>query len=511
MVRVSNIILKPTLLAGLFVAAVLAAIIALGSTSSVSADNGATGCLATESGVNIVLTWDDNGRDPIIRRNGSWLASPGNGTVTYTDNNAPAGAEYVIRTRIAGVITDRVCAEVTQPPVADCTLTPSGSDVVLNWIDNGGNPVVRRNNAWLASPGNGATTYTDTNAPANADYTIRTWQGGTSTDRVCELDVAGPDLVAEADRVIHVSIDGLRSDYVTPAFMPNLVTLMNNGASTLNARTDPERTQTLPNHTSQFTGRPVFGVNGHQVEYNSYTQTELDAGISIHDEAGQYVSSVFDVVHDNGGDTALIAGKFKFEMMKQNWNNEGAADVTGADDGTQKIDFFDRDPPEAAITPFVNFMSASAVPAHGFYHIRNPDSVGHVSNWASDEYEASATAADAILGDLLAALDAAGIRGTTAIIVTSDHGGPTGGDLHTDFTVEENYTVPFIVEGPGVQQGVDLYALNAGDRVDPGSSRPGLTGIQPIRTHEVANLSLDLLGLPSVPGSTFNNLQDLDF
>ena len=66
-----------------------------------------------------------------------------------------------------------------------------------------------------------------------------------------------------------------------------------------------------------------------------------------------------------------------------------------------------------------------------------------------------------------------------------------------------------MVWGIGVARGTDLYALNPGDRRDPGVGRPTYAGVQPIRNGEVANLVLDLLDLPSVPGSTTNAWQGL--
>ena len=500
-------------------------------------DPPAEGCLYVRNGSEVSLSWFDNGGSHVIRRNGNWLATPGDNVSTYTDTNSPDGSTYELRTRLSGVRTDTACTEAgdpvdpvdpldpidpvdpvdpVDPPVDGCTVTRSGNNNVISWLDEGGNHVIRRNGDWLVTPGENVSTYTDINGSPLAEYELRIWLDGIRTDTICTSEPVGPvdpvdptplpEANAEAERVVHVGFDGLRSDHVTAQLMPNLWGLMQNGSSTLNARTDPSFTQTLPNHTSQFTGRSVYGNSGHQVDFNNFTFT------TVHEEAGTYISSVYDVVHDNGGNTILIAGKSKFDMMMANWNLNGAIDTTGVDNGTQKIDYYDRDAPQNAITAFADFMGNTVVPAYGFYHIRTPDSGGHEFTWASSEYAASVTAADTILGQLLSELDARGVLATTTIIVTADHGGPTGGDLHNNPTVEKNYTVPFVVSGLGATPGADLYLLNSDDRNDPGTAQiQNDEANQPIRTGEVANLVLDILGLPSVPGSNLNNDQSLDF
>jgi hypothetical protein len=178
--------------------------------------------------------------------------------------------------------------------------------------------------------------------------------------------------------VLHISIDGLRPDHITQQLMPNLTAFLERSTHTMNARTDPAFTKTLPNHTSQLTGRPVFGGSGHGITYNE------DMGRTVHTEAGEYVASVFDVVHDNGLRTAVYAGKSKFDMVDRNWNGQnGAVDTTGTNDGRDKLDFFLRDDPEDAVDPFVAELSRTSKLAYTFFHVRSPDEFGHSDTWVS--------------------------------------------------------------------------------------------------------------------------------
>ena len=64
--------------------------------------------------------------------------------------------------------------------------------------------------------------------------------------------------------VVHASLDGLGAKYLesyvtnAPTQFPNFVRLMSEGAFTFNARCDYDISETVPNHATMFTGRPVM-------------------------------------------------------------------------------------------------------------------------------------------------------------------------------------------------------------------------------------------------------------
>ena len=251
------------------------------------------------------------------------------------------------------------------------------------------------------------------------------------------------------------------------------------------------------------TGRRVALPGGHGVDFNE------DNGSTIHASATTYVSSIFDVLHDAGRGTALYAGKDKFDFLDRSWDaTNGAVDTTGVDNGRDKIDTYHVLGVTAATDAVLGALGGTP-PSLIFLHYAQPDGAGHTSGWLSPDYLAALTSVDTQVGRILGAVTAdTDLAGSTAVIVTTDHGGT--GTSHADSTLAANYRVPLFVWGQGGTPGSDLYALNP-DRADPGSAQPASTASPPpIRTGEVANLVTVLLGLGAVPGSQVNVTQDLD-
>lgn len=339
---------------------------------------------------------------------------------------------------------------------------------------------------------------------------------------------------ATFEHALLISVDGLRSDAlraVPASALPNFARLMK-GAATLNARTDPDYTVTLPNHTDMITGRPVLGPDGHGWVKND----DADPGETLHGNHGAYVASMFDVAHDRDFHTGLFAGKSKFAIYAASYGPEsGAPDsIPGASpgpstvdaparvpadataDGRRKIDVWKFAPntPEIADLVIAN-LGAGERRSLVFAHYAVTDLVGHEHGWdvtPRSRYMQAVAAVDKELGHILDAIEAKSrLHGRTAVVLTADHGGGAPFKSHDQPHMSVDYIIPFLVWTGDAAPGGDLYALNAATRRDPGLSSPRMSdpGPPPIRNGDAGNLLLSLLGLPPVPGSVFGAQQEL--
>jgi predicted AlkP superfamily pyrophosphatase or phosphodiesterase len=298
------------------------------------------------------------------------------------------------------------------------------------------------------------------------------------------------------DSVVAISVDGLNTDALGklgPARTPHLHDLVDSGASTLNARTEHELTITLPNHTGMVTGRRIEATTGgHGVTWNDDRRRPA----TVQAAAGQRVESVFTQVSASGGSTALFASKTKFSLWKRSWPL--SIDTTRIQlDNTRLARSVRRD-------------LRDNERAFRFVHLSLPDAAGHEHGFMSPRYLRAVQQVDALVGSIVGAVrDDTELVGRTAIILTSDHGGL--GASHSDARRLANYRVAFMVAGPGIPAGADLYELNPDDYRDPGTRRTTYRqSPQPVRNGDLANLALDLLDLPAVPGSEHNSSLDLD-
>jgi hypothetical protein len=295
-------------------------------------------------------------------------------------------------------------------------------------------------------------------------------------------------------RVLAISVDGLNPSAITKLGedgAPTFHRLIDEGASTLNARTEWEQNVTLPNHTSMLTSRRITASQGG----HGVTWDDDRPAMTVQKAAGHAVASVFSVVAKAGGESALFSTKEKFRLYERSWSS--SIDRAEYDVRQKRLvrtavaDLVDND------RPFT------------FLHVSLPDRFGHAYGGMSEQYLTAVRKTDRQLGTVLDTIEAnPTLAEHLTVVLTSDHGFLPGQKTHTP-RVLADYRVPFFVWGAGVEQG-DLYALNP-DYANPRKKHPTYAPArQPVRNGDLGNLSLDLLGLDAIPGSQLDVDQDLD-
>jgi Type I phosphodiesterase / nucleotide pyrophosphatase len=230
--------------------------------------------------------------------------------------------------------------------------------------------------------------------------------------------------------VLIISIDGLRPDAIDMAPMPNLTALMKSGAYSLKAQTI-HPSATLPAHTSMLTG---LCPKQHGVTWNDY----------IPENGYAKGTSIFALAKQAGLYTIMIVGKEKLRQITP----------------PETTDYYewinDRD----------TVIAAQAAPilekgfGLAFVHFPTTDGMGHMYGWLSPEQLSVIRRADESIGALLKALDDAGLRESTLVIVTADHGGHD--NLHGTW-MPQDMTIPWVVSGPGVIPQVLSVPINTTD------------------------------------------------
>lgn len=250
----------------------------------------------------------------------------------------------------------------------------------------------------------------------------------TVTPVVAQEPIVTP--VPHSTRVLILSIDGFRPDAIELTPMRNLQALMQEGAYSLVAQ-NIFPSATLPSHSSMLTG---LCPDKHGVTWNDYLPKRGYAK----------GTDIFDLGHAAGLRTVMVVGKEKLRQVTE-------------PESTDVFEFInDRDTVIAA-------RVAELIPkGFGlmFVHFPTLDWMGHEFGWLSPEQFSVLFRADEALQIILDALQAAGMRQDTLIIVTADHGGHN--TTHGTRRLED-MTIPWIVAGPGVQHALLFTDVNTTD------------------------------------------------
>ncbi|NUO63061.1 MAG: sulfatase-like hydrolase/transferase [Gemmatimonadaceae bacterium] len=220
------------------------------------------------------------------------------------------------------------------------------------------------------------------------------------------------------DRVILVSVDGLRGDAM--AHMPALSALRDRGLWTDSMRTVLP-SLTGPGHLSMLTGRDVsaLGITSNDLDVRNALALQMNGA-----------STVFAWVHGAGGTSAAVAGAALVPPQQI-----ADAQRLFAVDTLMAADLAEDSVRAQAVT----LLTAAHAPTLLFVHFSGADLAGHDSGWIvpgaksadgadvlAPYYLAAAARVDTAIAGIWSAIAADVEAGRAALIVTADHGGGHG-------------------------------------------------------------------------------------
>lgn len=234
------------------------------------------------------------------------------------------------------------------------------------------------------------------------------------------------------EHVVLISVDGLRPDLALRANMPILRGMLREGAYTFWAQTVAAAI-TLPAHTSMLT---AVAPPKHGITWNT----------DLPEVAYPRRPTVLEMATRAGYVTAMVAGKSKFAALDKPGTISHVFIPSAANSAVDNENVIAR--AEKMISDFK--------PNLLFVHFADVDAAGHDHGWGSPEQIAAIEKTDAALGRIFTAVTRAGLRASTLIILSADHGG--AGSTHGADDPRSRH-IPWIVVGPGVKRGYDLTQI----------------------------------------------------
>jgi predicted AlkP superfamily pyrophosphatase or phosphodiesterase len=238
-----------------------------------------------------------------------------------------------------------------------------------------------------------------------------------------EIPGSTPTPRPKTERVVIISIDGLRPDGLLRSTIPRISELINGGASSFSAQT-VFPSGTLPAHASMVSGRCV---SRHGIDWNDL----------IPSNGFLQGATVFSIAKDAGLRTVMVVGKEKL--------------LTLARPGTVDVFRYVAESDERIVQ--VALQEAASGFGILFVHLLLPDYFGHLDGWMTASYLKGIGRDDAAVGALIDGLRDLKLLEDALIILTADHGGH---DQTHGTAQKEDLTIPWIVFGPGVNAGAPI-------------------------------------------------------
>jgi predicted AlkP superfamily pyrophosphatase or phosphodiesterase len=250
----------------------------------------------------------------------------------------------------------------------------------------------------------------------------------------CALGCADPPPDEPVEHVVVIGVDGLTPAGIRDADTPNIDALVAAGAHSFQARAVMPTTS-APNWASMIMGVPP---EAHGILDKKWDARAIRGRSHCGTAPGRLPTNLFRLTRAQRPDADVVA--------LYEWAGFGALLAHG--DGRKENTHIPTRTAQAAVDRI-----AKTRPLLLFVQFVHTDNLGHRFGHGSAKYLEGVAIADEMIGRIMAALDAAGIRQSTVVIVTSDHGGV--GKTHGGDTPAE-ILIPWIIAGPGVRRGATL-------------------------------------------------------
>lgn len=236
-----------------------------------------------------------------------------------------------------------------------------------------------------------------------------------------------------AEHVILIGLDGWGAYSVPKAEMPNVYALMENGTTTLHKRSVLP-SSSAPNWAAMFMGAPTE-IHGYTT-WGSKTPEIPSPTVN----GNGIFPTVFSVVRE-ACPKAEIAVMYEWDGIKHLVDTLALSNHVHAFATPEMPDRLCTLAEEYIIEKRPNLLAIC---------FDEPDHIGHAAGHDTPEYYETLGRLDGYVGRIVAAIEKAGIKDKTVVIVTGDHGGINKG--HGGITLREMET-PFVISGKSIPAG----------------------------------------------------------
>lgn len=237
-----------------------------------------------------------------------------------------------------------------------------------------------------------------------------------------------------APRLLFIGVDGMAPYVMAKADIPNMRSLMQQGAYTLKKRSVLPSASAI-NWSSIFTGAPTE-MHG----YTTWGSKTPEIPSPVVNKNGHY-PTVYSLMQEQRPDAPTVC-IYDWDGIKYVIDSAAVTSI-GQTPHPEQYDSLTTRLTDMAVRYIKEQRPVFMSVVYG-----NVDEQGHLHGWGSREQIASIEETDRAIGRLLQTLRDEGLADETVVIVTSDHGGINKG--HGKMTLEEMET-PFIIAGPGVK------------------------------------------------------------